>query len=310
VRILITGAAGFVASHLARVLRERTDARLIGVDIRDVPSAAFDEHFSADLSVASVMVDCFQTARPDLVFNLAGSVNGTDEAVYASNVDSARHLLAVAGATARATRIVLLGSAAEYGAVPAHLQPVRESYAGMPLGAYGKAKSKVTTLASEAAANPGLPVVVARPFNIVGAGIPTSLMVGAVVDRVREAIAGRPPRVIRIGSTTAIRDFVAVEDVVDGLIRLSERGRPGEAYNLCSGVGVSVADVVDRVIALAGERIDIKRDLELVRTGEVSALVGNWEKAGTELGWSPTTSLDASLSAAWEAAAPSRKSAI
>jgi GDP-4-dehydro-6-deoxy-D-mannose reductase len=304
VRILITGAAGFVAGHLARVLRQRTDALLIGVDIRDVTGVEFDEHLSADLSVASEMMDTFRTASPDLVFHLAGLANGTDEAVYASNVESARNLIDVAGAAASGTRIVLLGSSAEYGTVPPHLQPVRESYVGTPQGTYGKAKFQVAALASDASISPCLHVVVARPFNIIGAGIPASLMVGAVVDRVREAIAGSPPRAIRIGSTSAVRDFVAVEDVVDGLIRLSEHGRAGEAYNLCSGVGVSVAEVVDRLIALSGERIELKRDSTLVRSGEVSALVGSWEKAATDLGWSPTTSLDASLSAAWEAAVP------
>ena len=303
--ILVTGAAGFVAHHLASLLRQRTDARLVGVDVRDVTHDAFNERLIADLSVAAETRRVFEATSPNLVFHLAGLTNGTEEAILASNLGTVRHLIDVTRSLAPETRIVFLGSAAEYGNVPVQDQPVRESFKGTPQGAYGKAKSGVSALV-RASSDVGLNLLLARPFNVVGAGIPRSLMVGAVVERVREAIASIPPHVIRVGNTTAVRDFIAVEDVVDGLIRIAELGRRGEAYNLCSGVGVSVAEVVGRLIEISGESIQIERDPALVRAADVGSVVGSWEKARVELDWAPTVSLDVSLRAAWEATAPVR----
>lgn len=197
----------------------------------------------------------------------------------------------------------MIGSAAEYGEVPLDRQPVDETFLGNPQGAYGKAKAAVAGLAAHAANEDGLHVVVARPFNIVGPGIPSSLVVGAIVDRLRRALAGPPPRITRIGKTTSIRDFVAVDDVVEGLILASERGTPGAAYNLCTGVGRSVADVLNGLILLTGEEIKVETDLSLIRDAETDALVGSWRKAQLELDWSPRVPFDVSVRETWEASA-------
>lgn len=295
-----------MAHHLASLLRQRTDVRLVGVDVRDVTHDAFNERLIADLSVAAETRRVFEATSPNLVFHLAGLTNGTEEAILASNLGTVRHLIDVARSVAPETRIVFLGSAAEYGNVPVQHQPVRETFKGTPQGAYAKAKSSVAALVLSASSDVGLNLLLARPFNVVGAGIPRTLMVGAVVERVREAIANTPPHVIRLGNTSAVRDFIAVEDVVDGLIRIAELGRRGEAYNLCSGVGVSVAEVVGRLIEFSSESIQIERDPALVRAADVDSLVGSWEKARVELDWAPTVSLDVSLRAAWEATAPVR----
>jgi GDP-4-dehydro-6-deoxy-D-mannose reductase len=205
---------------------------------------------------------------------------------------------------APSSRIVLLGSAAEYGEVPIDQQPVRESFQGHAVTAYGRAKAKVSALAFEAAVTHGTEVVVARPFNVVGAGISAGLMVGAVIERLRKALADPPPRRLRVGRTTAVRDFVSVTDVARGLSLAAERGVPGEAYNFCSGVGHSVAYVLQRLIALAGTSVDIEVDSTLMRHGDVDSLIGSWDKAALELGWAPQVPLEDSLVAAWNAAFP------
>jgi GDP-4-dehydro-6-deoxy-D-mannose reductase len=297
---LVTGASGFVAQHLAPALRHRGFAKVIGADVRPTRPGVFDESFVADLSAKSEMRRVVDGCSPDVVFHLAGSAQGSEETIRTSNLDTARYLIESVKETLPGTRIVLIGSAAEYGDVPLDRQPVDETFIGNPKGPYGSAKAAVSALAAvEATVN----VMVARPFNIIGAGIPTSLVVGAIVDRLRRALASPPPRIISIGKTTSIRDFVAVEDVVAGLIAVGERGAPGAAYNLCTGVGRSVADVLAMLIALTGEDIRVESDPSLVRDKETDALVGSWRKANLELGWSPRVPFDVSVRESWEASA-------
>lgn len=300
---LVTGAAGFVAQHLAPALRNKGFTRILGADIRPTTQGVFDASQVADLTVKSEMLRVVESFAPDVVFHLAGLVNTFEESIRASNLDTARHLIECVRETSPLTRIVLVGSAAEYGEVPLDRQPVEETFVGNPQGVYGKAKAAVAALASHAAAEDGLHVVVARPFNIIGPGVPSSLVVGAIVDRLRRTLAGPPPRSARIGKTTSIRDFVAVEDVVEGLILASERGKPGAAYNLCTGVGRSVAEVLAKLILLTREGIEVENDSSLVREMETNVLVGSWRKSQLELDWSPHVQFDVSLRATWEASA-------
>jgi GDP-4-dehydro-6-deoxy-D-mannose reductase len=300
---LVTGASGFVAQHLTPALRSKGYTKIIGADVRAIRPGAFDASFVADLSAKSEMQRVVEGSAPDIVFHLAGTAQGSEETIRASNLDTARYLIESVKETLAVTRIVLIGSAAEYGEVPSDRQPVDETFIGRPRGLYGSAKAAVAALVSRAATEDGVNAVVARPFNIIGPGIPSSLVVGAIVDRLRRALAGPAPRVISIGKTTSIRDFVAVEDVVDGLILVGERGAPGAAYNLCTGIGRSIADVLTSLIALTGEEIRVESDPSLIRDWETDALVGSWRKAQLELGWSPRILFDLSVRETWEASA-------
>jgi GDP-4-dehydro-6-deoxy-D-mannose reductase len=301
---LVTGAGGFIARHLVGALRRRGTGRIIGADVRASVADGYDAWHAADLTDAAAARAVVAAAAPSAVFHLVGAIRGTDAELHSSNVITAANVLEAVRTAAPAARVALVGSAAEYGRVPAASQPVREHVTGAGPSVYGRVKREVSALAAHAARDAGIFVVVARPFNAVGAGISDQLVVGAIVRRMRTALAGPPPRAIRVGTTSSVRDFVAVEDVADGLVLALERGRSGEAYNLCSGEGHSVADVLARLLALAGEPVAVERDDALVRPGEVDALVGNWEKAARELGWRPSILLDASLRAAWDATAP------
>ena len=299
---LVTGAGGFVARHIAPALRRAGFATVAGADVRPPTPALFDASYVADLTRRSDTLGVIANTSPALIVHLAGSSNGSERDVWRSNVETSRQLIDCVREAAPHARVVLVGSAAEYGDVPRAQQPVDESFVGRPRGAYGVAKAAVSAVATRAAAD-GVSVVVGRPFNIIGAGIPSTLVVGALVERIRETMASRPPHRVRVGTTSSVRDFVAVEDVVDGLIRAGQRGTPGQAYNLCTGVGHSVAEVLDMLIALSGERIEVERDPALIRDAEVSVLTGSWEKAKRELDWTPKIALNDCVRDTWSSSA-------
>lgn len=298
-RVLITGAAGFLAGHLADALRTAGPAEIAGADIRAIPAGRVDAILAADLLASGETGRVVAEFRPTEVYHLMGMVRGSDDDVMQSNVASTRMVLDAVRADAPGATVVLVGSAAEYGAVPPDEQPVSESWQGSPAFAYGRAKQQVTAH-GQAAAAAGMRVVVARPFNVVGAGVPPTLVVGALVQRLRDALAGPAPRQVIVGEMASVRDFVDARDVGAGLVVLARHGVSGEAYNLCTGRGHVIADVVERLVSLAGGGIRVEQVEGLGRVGEVSALVGSPAKA-SGLGWRATHSLDASLGAAWAA---------
>ena len=183
-RVLITGAAGFLAAHLADALRAAGPAEIVGADIRAIPAGRVDAVLAADLLASGETGRVVAECRPTEVFHLMGSVRGSDDDVMQSNVVSTRMVLDAVRASAPGATVVLVGSAAEYGAVPSDEQPVSESWHGSPAFAYGRAKQQVT-VHGQAAAAAGMRVIVARPFNVVGAGVPPTLVVGALVQRLR-----------------------------------------------------------------------------------------------------------------------------
>jgi GDP-4-dehydro-6-deoxy-D-mannose reductase len=300
---LITGAAGFIARHLAPLLRREGIGPIAGVDLRASPSALFNSWRSADLTDPGTVREAIAATRPDLVFHLVGVLGGTEAEIAASNVVTTRYLLSALHEEMPGARTVLMGSAAEYGVVPVADQPVVESFAGVPTSLYGRAKAKVTFMAITAARS-GQWVCVARPFNVLGPGVPDTLVAGAIASRIRSALFGPPPRAIAVGRTDAIRDFVAVEDIADGLLRIARSGKPGECYNLCTGSGHAIREVLERLLASTGETISVEEDPGLLRGGDVDRLVGSWVKAQRHLGWRPTIPFHESLQAVWEASLP------
>lgn len=301
--VIVTGAEGFVAKHLVRALRSDPGVTVIGADIRTIVDPIFDASFELDLSNISETRNLLRRTSPDVIFHLAGATQGTDDEIRSSNVDTTESLVSCAREMSRPPGLVLVGSAAEYGKVPLTQQPVRESHRGTPISAYGRAKAQVARIAAQETAKDRLRVVVARPFNIIGPGVSASLVVGAIVNRLRKAITHNEKPAIHIGATSSVRDFVAVEDVAQGLILANKYGRPGEAYNLCSGVGRSVAEALESLIKLAGGNIRVVTDPALVRSSDVDVLVGNRQKAEEELGWYPRIPFDFSLRATWDATA-------
>ncbi|HUF66123.1 MAG TPA: NAD-dependent epimerase/dehydratase family protein [Gemmatimonadaceae bacterium] len=298
-RALITGAAGFVAPHLTAMVRSSGGDCVVGIDLRPMQVDLFDECRILDLTDMAATMHALASVQPGAVYHLAGAVRGTADAIHASNVGTTANLLTALRTVAPEAVLVLVGSAAEYGVVPAPLQPVAESFEGTPVSSYGVAKAEVSALALRAAMQ-GQRVVVVRPFNVLGSGVPDALVGGAIVHRLRAALAAAPPRTIRIGRTTAVRDFVAVEDVARGMVQAAELGRPGEAYNLCSGEGHSVAELLTRLLALAGEAVAVDEDPTLFRADDIDALIGSRDKAKNELSWEPTVSFDETVRSAWE----------
>jgi GDP-4-dehydro-6-deoxy-D-mannose reductase len=162
---------------------------------------------------------------------------------------------------------------------------VREDFPGKPLSPYGLAKESQTRLAKEYAQK-GLHVVTARIFNIIGKDAPEHTLIGSFLSKMRAATDASGDRAMRVGDLEIKRDFVDIEDVCSGLVRLAQFGTSGEVYNLCSGYSVALRLVLQKMITAAGTSIQVVADSPLIAKNPVSNIYGSVEKTQAATGWS------------------------
>jgi len=303
VKALITGIGGFCGWHLVRRLRLEQGVEIAGLDTKKGrPSAHsdIDRFFQADVRDAEAIASAVRTIQPDWLFHLAGvSGSGVPEAlIYEVNVFGTLNVIEAVRGHAPECSVLVVGSSAEYGPVEPSMLPIRENEACHPFGPYGISKYAASLMALDYADRHDLNVVVARPFNIVGAGVPASLVVGALIQRAKHALAASDP-VIKVGDLEAERDFVAAYDAVDAYVRLVQGRFSREIFNICSGRAYSIRHVAGILLANATRPITLEFDPGLVPRSPVRRIYGSYEKAEKAIGFRPSVSLEEALKDAW-----------
>ncbi len=253
-----------------------------------------------DIRSRSDVAAALDTSRPDAIVHLAGisylpSADDAPADAWAVNVLGAVTLLAEVGRRRRAgrldPRILVAGSAQQYGRHDASELPLPETAEQRPLTVYAASKAAQEIAALQAFRADGVQAIATRSFNHSGVGHDAHFLLPALVRRVL-ALRGQGGTSIRIGNADTIRDYLHVADVVDAYRALLERGTPGEAYNVCSGEGVGVRALTNRVLERAGVQADITSDPTLQRATDVPALIGSPEKLTTATGWRPRRTRD------------------
>jgi GDP-4-dehydro-6-deoxy-D-mannose reductase len=281
---LVTGAYGFAGTALCTVLSE---AGWKVVPVGRTP---------VDLSEPAAVVALLDEVRPDVVFHLAASSpqREPDPALLGPGVvEPTLGLCLALRRLGLRPRVVLAGSSAQYGAVPAEQNPVTEDAQGHPVNAYGYAKAAAEAVATALALDGAYELVPVRAFNHIGPGEPVTTVAGALATRVAAVLAGTADRV-RAADLGAVRDFTDVRDIARGYLALAEHGRPGRVYNLCSGRATSVGDVLDGLLAAAGLDGSIV-DIVGGGTGGIPYQVGSPARIRAETGWAPRIPLATSL---------------
>ncbi|OPZ68452.1 MAG: GDP-6-deoxy-D-mannose reductase [Verrucomicrobia bacterium ADurb.Bin474] len=145
----------------------------------------------------------------------------------------------------------------------------------------------------------GLRATVVRAFNIIGAGVPAGLVAGALIRRIREALQNGNSTV-RLGNLHPERDFIAVDDVVDGYVRLMQVDLWGEIFNFCSGEGRSIQELAQRILAMAPRSLQIEIDPALVRPADPPRVIGCSRKAQAAFGFSCRRDWVQAIQSAWQ----------
>lgn len=294
-RALVTGSHGFVGHHLRRILRER-GIHVIGLGRTARAAPRGEEYVCADLRTRDDALRAVRECCPDFVFHLAGDTGREHPAseTLRTNVLGTLHLLEALAARNCACRVVVIGTSAQYGRVPESENPIGEETELRAEGVYGWSKSAAETLALSFDGRAELSVVAVRPFNHLGPGEPPQFVASSFARQVVEIEIGGEP-VLRTGNLEPMRDLTDVRDLVRGYLMLAETGRGGEVYNLCSGQGVRIGDLLAMILDRSGVTAEVRPDPSRIRQGELPMQVGNAGKAERETGWRPEIPLEKSI---------------
>ena len=285
-RALVTGGKGFVGQWLVSHLESHGDEVAV-IDIEtDVADGA---------AVGRVMAD----VEPEAVYHLAAMTHVGESwddpsRVLKVNVLGTAEVLAAARSHAAEARVLVVSSAEIYGAVTPEQLPLREDSPAAPASPYAASKLAAEVVALQAWRGYRQPVIVVRPFNHIGPGQSPNFFVPALAQRIVEAQRAGAAS-LRVGTLTTRRDFTDVRDVVAAYRLLVTGGSPGTVYNVCSGRDVSMAEVAQQLLVLAGADLVLETDPKLVRPVDVPVLRGDAGRVRDTTGWEPLIPLATTL---------------
>ena len=274
---LVTGINGFTGRHLVPELQQ---AGFSVVGIAQESSAVGDiKMVKCDLTDRQSTVDAINQLCPDVVIHLAGiafAAHDDVEMLYRTNIVGTRNLLEALANCRDAPRAVLLASSANiYG--NAAVTPITEITLPAPANDYA-----VSKLAMEYMAKlwlDKLPIVIARPFNYTGRGQSLQFLLPKIVDHFR-----RRARMIELGNLDVIRDFSDVRTVASSYRMLIESASGGDIYNVCSGVGHSLQEVLSIMRDISGHDLEVIVSPAYVRKNEIHTLIGSNAKLDAAIG--------------------------
>lgn len=286
-RALVTGAAGFVGRHLCAHLLHEGDT-VVGVDRADGPDLL------DPVAVQGILADI----RPDVVYHLGGwsDVGASWDhplETFRVNAEGTLNLLQACIANG-APRVLAVSSADVYGKVSVDDLPINESAPFRPVTPYAASKVAADELALQAWLGHGLETLRVRAFNHLGPGQTTRFVAPAIAERIaqneRDGID-----VVPVGNLTPRRDLTDVRDVVRAYRMLMQAGTPGESYNVCTGRDLTIAELAERLVALARRPMRLEPDATLQRPVETPILRGDPAKLHAATGWSPEIPLAVTL---------------
>jgi GDP-4-dehydro-6-deoxy-D-mannose reductase len=296
-RVLVTGAAGFVGRYMCDYLSSLNNRpQIIATDVVDCNVHNCDSFHKIDLLSSEDTANLIKQTMPDCIIHLAG-IFGTEDfdAIYRANVLPIFFLLEASLKYRPDVIFIATGSAAEYGKIRTKQLPIAENTECNPVTSYGLSKKLATEIVQYYYRKHNLCTMIVRPFQLIGKGVTTRLAPGAFASQLQKAIC-EGTEIIKVGNLESSRDFLAIEDAVVGIWSLCKRPACGQIFNLCSGKATKISDLLNIMIAKSGAKIRFEVDPSRLRgNSDISDVYGSYEKIRNHCGWHPEVELEKSI---------------
>ena len=277
--IVITGAGGFLGQHLINYLYKilSEDFSIFNLSSKKIPNCK--NYKIDDITDIEQINLAISSIKPDYLFHLAGTSDNSldDDSIKSVNIIFANNLLSSLEKNNlhNHTKIIIVGSSAEYGHINPNDLPINEDLKPKPESIYGKTKYE-QTLNSILWQQSHRKLVVVRPFNIIGENIPKNLAIGNFYSQIQlipyEGI-------LKTGNLNIKRDFIDVYDVVCIMWKLINNNKAyGEVVNICTGTPSLLIDLVNQMISLSEKKIKCKIEKNRVRNDDIKVHYGDNKK--------------------------------
>jgi GDP-4-dehydro-6-deoxy-D-mannose reductase len=299
---LVTGAEGFIGSHLVKFLQAKGWNVVGGYRLHgdnSLPKLPKLHFVQCDLRNGQRVSELFHQFQPTHVFHLGAqslpTVSWADSVgTFESNIMGSLHVFEAVRHMKRLPIVVSACSSAEYGHVPPTAIPVTEEQPLHPLHPYGISKVCLDLLAREYFLDYKIPAVNLRVFNTTGPGKTND----APSDFVRQLIRikkGLQPPVMEVGNLKPRRAFLDVKDAVRGFYLAAMKGKRGEAYNICAAETHEIGELLRTAIRLSGVKTEIRPAAHLMRPSDENIIFGSTDKLRKDTGWKALRTFEQTL---------------
>jgi GDP-4-dehydro-6-deoxy-D-mannose reductase len=297
-KCLITGITGFAGSHLAEYLLSRGDCEVHGTmrwrsRIENIAQLGnrITTHI-CDIRDATAMYELIRDIKPDRVYHLAAQSYVpmswvAPSETFTTNVIGQTNLFEAVRAVGCPTWIHIAGSSEEYGLVLPEEAPIKETNPLRPLSPYGVSKVAQDLLGYQYHQSYNMHIIRTRGFNHTGPRRGDVFATSNFAKQIAEIEKGRHEPVIYVGNLNAVRDFSDVRDTVVGYYLALEKGKPGDVYNVATGKGYKISEMLDILLSFSKVKIEIRQDPKRMRPSDVELLLGDGTKLRRETGWEP-----------------------
>jgi len=306
-KFLITGVSGFVGQHFIDYLETAAvKADVMGIDLvenkSDRSCAYVKQSFKqVDLLDGHEIGGVLFEFQPDYVLHLASYSSvafSWKEPVlsFQNNMNVFLNLVETIRRLGLKTRLLSVGSSEAYGNINQHHLPLVEEAPLDPVSPYAVARVSQELLSKVYAEAYGVDLVITRSFNHIGIGQKDIFAISSFAKRIAEIKkSGCKKGVLSTGDLQIVRDFLDVRDVVRAYYLLLTQGKKGRIYNVCSGKGHVLQEVVDELASIAGVEISTKLNPVFVRPSDNRVIIGSNKRIYDDLGWRPNISFQQSL---------------
>jgi GDP-4-dehydro-6-deoxy-D-mannose reductase len=309
-KILITGVSGFVGGYFVHHIASHYDTIEIHGISRSIPAWDFvnvsselfnDHHFHiADLNDIPKLKSLIEKIQPDYILHLAAQSSVAESWVspvdsFMNNTNIFLNIIDTVRLNDNAARILSVGSSEQYGIVSEADLPLKEESPQHPANPYAVARVAQEQLARIYAEGYGIDICCTRSFNHCGPGQSDRFVVSSIVKQFVQIVHGTREPTIHIGDGAIIRDFIDVRDVVQAYNLLLTKGKRGDVYNVCSGQGRSIEEIIFILSDILDIHVKISQEKDQIRPIDNPRIIGNNEKIARELKWSPGISFESTL---------------